>query len=128
MTKPESLSPRQRRFVAAMMTARTVTEAAEAAGVSERTGRQYLTQPAVKAALSQALDSALHLASRQSAAAMTDALATLQEIHQDPTNPAGSRVSAARAILEAAPKLREALDLAERVTELEKRIQRSSYL
>ncbi len=50
---------------------------------------------------------------------MGEALATLAEIHADPDAPAGSRVSAARAVLDAGPKLREAGDLAERLAELE---------
>lgn len=113
------LRPRQRRFVAAMLTARTVREAAAAVGVTERTGLKYLANPAVKRALGQALDDALGQATRQVVKAMTGALDTLEEIHQDLDAPAGSRVSAARAILDAGPKLREALDLAERVTALE---------
>lgn len=118
MTESE-LSPRQRRFVAAMLTARTVREAAAAVGVTERTGLKYLANPAVKRALGQALDDALGQATRQVVKAMTGALDTLEEIHQDPDAPTGARVSAARAILDAGPKLREALDLAERVTALE---------
>jgi transcriptional regulator with PAS, ATPase and Fis domain len=113
------LSPRQRRFVAAMLTARTVREAAATVGVTERTGLKYLANPAVKRALGQALDDALGQATRQVVKAMTGALETLKEIHQDPGAPTGARVSAARAILDAGPKLREALELAERVTALE---------
>jgi phage terminase small subunit len=121
VTKNE-LSPRQRRFVAAMLTARTVREAAESVGVSERTGLKYLADPKVKAALSAALDGALGDATRATVGAMREAVATLEAIHGDEAQPAGSRVAAARAILEAGPRLREALDLAARVADLEQRI------
>ena len=40
--------------------------------------------------------------------------------------PASSRVSAARAIMDTAPKLREALDLAERVTALERQLREAN--
>ena len=50
---------------------------------------------------------------------MVGAVETLEAIHQDPDAPTGARVSAARAILDAGPRLRDALDLAERVTKLE---------
>ena len=119
--KKNDLSPRQRRFVAAMLTARTVADAAQAVGVTERTGYKYLANPAVKRAFSAALDDAMAEATRRAVAAMTEALVTLEAIHQDGAAPAGARVSAARAILDAGPKLREALELAERVTALEKR-------
>jgi phage terminase small subunit len=55
MTKPDTLTRQQRRFVAALLTARTVAEAAQAVGVTERTGLRYLAHPAVKRALSEAL-------------------------------------------------------------------------
>jgi phage terminase small subunit len=113
------LSPRQRRFVAAMLTARTVREAAEAVGVTERTGLKYLANPTVKRALSHGLDQAMGQATREVVKAMTGALDTLREVHEDPESPTGARVSAARAILDAGPKLREALELAERVAALE---------
>jgi phage terminase small subunit len=116
------LTAKQRKFVSAMMTARTVGEAAKVAGISERTARRYLRNEAVRAALSQALDDALGSVTRQVVQKMTRALGTLEQVHADKLQPASARVSAARAILEAGPKLREAVDLAERVTRLEERL------
>lgn len=118
----DELSSRQRRFVAAMLTARTVADAADAAGVTERTGLRYLSEPAVKRALGRAMDQALGMVTRQVIDAMTSAVQTLEAIHQDDDNSPTARVSAARAILEAGPKLREAYDLADRVAMLEQQI------
>ena len=113
------LTMHQRRFVAALLSARTIEEAAHAAGVKRRTATRYLALDSVRAALAQALDQAEAQAVRVSVSAMTEAVGTLRAIHADKDAPTGARVSAARAILEAGPRLREILDLAERVTELE---------
>lgn len=118
----EELTGRKRRFVVAMVAAATVTEAAQVAGIGERTARRYLADPAVVRALHAALDGALGDASRRAVAAMSEAVATLEAIHRDAAQPAGVRVSAARAILDAGPRLREALDLAERLAALEEKL------
>ena len=118
----ESLNRRQRRFVAALLTSPTIEKAAKAAGIGEATAYRYLKQPAVKAELGQALDGALGQAARLAVDEMAAALETLKQIHQDRNAPASSRVSAARTILQAGPALREALDLAERVTALEQKL------
>ena len=116
------LNRRQRKFIAALLTAPTIEEAAKQAGIGERTAYRYLKHPEVKRALSQALDDAMGQATRRAVDAMTEALETLTAIHTDEDAPTGARVSAARSILDAGPKLREALELAERVTELEGRL------
>lgn len=120
--KKTDLSARQRKFVTAMLTARTVEGAAEVVGVTPRTAFRYLSDPAVKAALSSALDDALSQATTRAVAAMTEALETLTRIHRDGAAPAGARVSAARAILDAGPRLREAMDLASRIERLEQQM------
>lgn len=122
MRKSDALSTRQRRFVAAMLVSRTIEEAAHTVGVTKRTGLHYLANPAVRRALDQALDDALTQVAGQVVAAMSAALTTLEEIHGDGEAPTGARVSAARAILEGGPKLREALDLSQRLAELERLI------
>ena len=114
-----SLNRRQRKFAAALSVAPSVEAAATVAGISERTAYRYLQEPSVKALLSQALDNAQGQATRRVVGEMTAALDTLAGIHADTSAPASSRVSAARAILSAGPLLREALDLAQRVAELE---------
>ena len=119
MARSDALTARQRRFVGALLGSPTVRAAADAAGISERTGWRYIADAEVKRALSQALDSELAHATRRAVTAMTGALQTLEGIHKDPGAPTGARVSAARTILDVGPKLREALDLAERVARLE---------
>jgi len=107
-----------------MLTAPSV-EAAAAAGIGARTARRYLSSPAVKDALNHALDEALHQATTRAVAAMAEALDTLASIHADKGESAPARVSAARAILVAAPRLHEAMELAQRVAALEKKLEES---
>jgi phage terminase small subunit len=122
LAQNDAMSARQRRFVAAVVTTRTITEAAEVAKISRRTADRYLADPAVKAALTQALDALQRAVTAAVVGEMGEALATLAEIHADPEAPAGSRVAAARSILTAGPALREAGDLAERLALLEQQL------
>ena len=115
----DGLTPKKRRFVVAMLGATTMTAAAAAVGITERTARRYMADPNVKRALTAALDEATRQAATLAASAMADALDTLTTIHRDADAPTGSRVSAARAILETGPKLRGAADMGERIASLE---------
>lgn len=113
------LTVRQRKFVAALLTAPNVAAAAKEAGINERTGRRYLALDHVQAALGAAYDDTLKHASRRASAAMLDAVETLHDIVLDGGARDGARISAARAILEHGAKMREALDLVERIEALE---------
>jgi hypothetical protein len=115
----DGLTPRQRRFIEALLVNPTIDAAAAAVGISRRTGTRWMGRPAVRAALAAALDEALGVAVRVAVRSMPSAVATLHRIHTDPDVTPGARVSAARAILDAGPKLYEANDLAERVAALE---------
>ncbi len=122
MAKDE-LNTRQRHFIAAMMTAKTIRAAAVVVGVTERCARLWLALPIVKRALTEAQTETLGQATRQAVGAMTDALDTLTTLHKDDTVPPGARVSAARSVLEVGVKFSEVLDLAERVTTLEQKME-----
>lgn len=113
------LTAKQARLVAALMTSRTVGEAAARAGVSERTARRWCRLPAVRRALSEAQDETLKQATRRAVAAVTEAVGILQVIMSDPNASAAARVSAARCILDAAARLTETAELADRVSALE---------
>jgi len=113
------LATHKRRLVTALLTTQTVADAAKEAGVSLRTAQRYLRDPAVKRALSEALDNMLAGVTRQVVGEMTGAVHTLSEVHQDHELPAAARVAAARALLAGGPALREATELSERVAVLE---------
>jgi len=116
------MTPKQRRFVSAMLTSRTVAQAADLAQISRKTGERWLSDANVKAALTEAQSVALGGVTRQLVDAMSGAIGTLEAIHTDTAAPATARVSAARAILDSGLKYAELVDLAQRVTELEARI------
>jgi len=119
MAANDNLSARKRRFVAALLTEPTILDAARACGLSERTAHRYVRDPAVKAALSAALDDVLAGVTRQTVAAMGAAVRTLAAIHEAGDMPPAARVSAARSLLVGGPALREAFDLGARVAALE---------
>jgi len=117
----DELKPRQARFAAALLGARSVAEAAELVGVCERTGRRWAELPAVRDALQVAESEAMDAAVRRAVAGMSAAVDVLLEIARNPRSPVGARVSAARALLDAAPRLWEARELDARVAVLEVR-------
>lgn len=118
MTRNE-LSAKQQRFALAYASCRTVREAARQVGISEATAKRWLKQPAMQAYLrdlaSQQLEQVLgHL--RQAA---LQAVATLQQVMDDPAAPWPSKVSAANAVLSHLLKLTEQVDIEQRLAELE---------
>lgn len=117
----DELRPRQARFAVALLGARSVAEAAQLAGVSERTGRRWVELPAVRDALQVAESEAMDAAVRRAVAGMSAAVDVLLEIAGNSKLRAAVRVSAARALLDAAPRLWEARELDARVAVLEVR-------
>lgn len=114
-----ALTPRQARFCAALMTARSIDAAAQAANIARRTAFVYLANPAVKRRLAELGDDAIRHAARRAVAAIDAALDVLEAIAGDEATPAGARVAAARAILENAARLRTEAEIAERISALE---------
>ena len=119
MAENDGLTPKRRRFVAALMSSRTRAAAARVAGISEKTAERWVKDAAIKAALAEAQSGALTQVTRQLVDAMTKALETLESVHLDSDNAASARVSAARAILDGGLKYVELVDLTERVAKLE---------
>ena len=115
------LTTKQRRFINALLVSNTIRDAAQTSAIAERTAYRWLRSEPVRSALSDALDAALSQAAARCSGAMGTALEVLLDIAEDAAAPASARVSAARAILEGGPKLREHLDLSERVTALEQK-------
>lgn len=119
----DRLTARQRAFVAGLAAGLTPVDAGAAVGVSERTARRYMAEPKVRAAIRQAQDDALGDVTRKLNADSRRMLDVLLSIARDTETAAGVRVSACRAWLDVAFKARELLDLAERMGELERRLQ-----
>jgi len=113
------LTSKQAIYVEALASGKGLDDAAQAAGIVERTGRTWRGLPVVQVALRLARQARLADATSIATAMMSDALDTLKSVMLDTETPPGVRVSAARVVLESGVKFTETLDLAERVAKLE---------
>lgn len=119
---PDSLSTRQRRFVAALLQSSTIRDAAKAAHVGEATAWHYLASPQVRQEINRRTDGMITQASAGLLTEMAEARATLLEVMRNGKASDAARVSAAGKVLDAGMRLFELVALAERVTELERKI------
>ena len=114
------LTPKQEKTIAALMTTATVTDAAKAAGVGERTVYAWLAEPDFSAAYRAARRDAVQQATarlQQVSGAAAGALADLLDNSKAPI-----RLAAARAILEMAVKAVELDDLQQQLAALAERL------
>jgi len=118
-TLPENLTPKQARFLAALLTEPTVEEAARKATVAHTTAYRWLREAPFRATYRTARREAVLQATAQLQAATGKAVRTLVGVLDDPAALASAKVAAARTILEGAGKGVELEDLADRLTQLE---------
>lgn len=111
------LTTRQQKAIAALLSARNVAEAAQLAGVGERTLHTWLTQPEFRAAVRHAEGDMLDGAARRLLNLQDSAIDTLTEILT--SGRASDRRLAAQAVLDYLLKLRELRNLDDRLTALE---------
>lgn len=116
------MTPKQNKVLAALLTAPSKAAAAQAAGISPRTLRGYLSNPTFRQAYREAQSELLESAVCQSRQHLTGALSALADITADANAPPAARVSAARASVELALKLGEQNDIMARLDELERTI------
>lgn len=114
------MTPRKERALQALLVSRTRAEAAQAAGVSESTLRQYMKDPEFLERYKQAFGEMVADATRQAQQTLSPALSVLREIMEDRDEQASARITAARSVLEYSLKLCEQTDILEQLRELEK--------
>ena len=114
------MTPRKERTLLALLVSRTRAEAAQAAGVSESTLRQYMKDPEFLERYKQAFGEMVADATRQAQQTLSPALSVLKEIMEDRDEQASARITAARSVLEYSLKLCEQTDILEQLRELEK--------
>ena len=114
------MTPRKERALQALLVSRTRAEAAQAAGVSESTLRQYMKDPEFLERYKQAFGEMVADATRQAQQTLSPALSVLKEIMMDRDEQASARITAARSVLEYSLKLCEQTDILEQLRELEK--------
>lgn len=119
--KVPKLRSNQRRAVEAFLTGGSVSVAAVAAGVSERTIYTWRANADFKAAMQAASDEIIGETVQSLSGASRDAVCVLRAVmHKESANDA-IKVQAAKAILDSVLKLRELHGLEQRVRELEER-------
>lgn len=107
------------RILAALLTGRSIPEAARIAGVSERTISRRLADESFRAEYESRRRATLEGACNALKGALADAVDVLTEIMKNAETAPASRISAARSVLEYGVKLTELSDLAARVEALE---------
>lgn len=120
--KQDALTTRQAAYVAHRLAGLSQKTAAEKIGIATRTARTWETLPAVQAALRDGQDDLISEATATAAALLRPALIKLMALGDDIEAPATARVSALRAVADLALKLREVDDVAQRLADVERRL------
>jgi len=119
----ERLTAKQSKAVEKLLEGYSITAAARESGIARKTLQRWLDLNEFQAALRAGSDGAIHLAAVRLAAMVDASLTAIEEIIASPTTAgAAIRLRAADALLGHALKLRENVELSERVAELEKAI------
>lgn len=108
--------------MAALLSSDTQTEAAEKAGISERTLRGYLAEPEFSAEYYRRKRQLVSDATRQIQTSYQAAINALRGIVENEKSSESGRISAARALLEYGLKFTESHELMVRVEELENQV------
>jgi uncharacterized protein (UPF0147 family) len=117
----ENLTPQDTAAIAALLTSRTIEQAADQAGIGERTLRRWLSErDDFRQELRRQQRAAMAVVTARLQRAAEAALSTLEDIMGDTNAPPASRVTAARTILELAQERIDVDDLAEQFEELKR--------
>ena len=117
---PRKLGPKKEAAVVALLSQRSVEDAARVSGVSARTLYRWIQEPDFSAAYRSARRAAFSQSVARLQQMSTAAVSTLGKIMVDPNAPAASRVRAADSVLSQAAKAIELDDLEARISELER--------
>ncbi len=113
------MTPNEERALSALLTSKTKLEAAEKAGITDRTLRHYFENPEFCQRYREAFAGVVQDAVRQAQQLLDPALSTLRTVMEDEGIPAQARVNAAKIALDYAVRMTAQNDLAERLTALE---------
>ncbi|GFG47747.1 hypothetical protein ScFU97_10860 [Streptococcus canis] len=119
----KSLTPKQEKFMAAMVTSKTITEAAERAGIARVTAHKYLKDITFKRAFRRYRSELMQQTTALLQSASIEAVEVLREIALDKSISPYARQQSAQTILNAAYKAHELDDIVEMVEELEARFE-----
>ena len=119
MGDSRTLTPRQKRFVAALATSDSIRDAAAAVGIAESTAWRWLRDPEVKAEIRRRQDDVLAGVTSTLVQDMTEARLALRSVLRDKMASPAQRTAAARVLLDVGLRFFEALGVAERLAVLE---------
>lgn len=119
------LQPKQARAIGALLVTPNMETAARETGVSVRTLRRWMDDPAFAAALKRASSQALNMAIHRLNFMADKALSALEQVLDDPQTPAYARSRAAADILGAVVRLRSLQNEETRLAEIEERLHRA---
>lgn len=119
------LTTKQRRAIAALLTERTIGQAARVADVGERTLHTWLSDSDFRAALVIEEGEAIDAATRRLIALQDAAVDVFADILDNPKIKATTRLRAAQGVLDYLLKLRELRNLEQRLAELERKANES---
>ena len=115
----EKLSHKQERAIAALLVAHSITAAAQQIGVNENTLLRWLKDAAFEAAYKEARRAVVQQAIVRMQQLCSQVVTKIEEIIDDPTAPAISRVTAMKTVLEMSWKAIELEDIEQRLAALE---------
>lgn len=114
------MTPNEDRALSALLTSKTKLEAAEKAGITDRTMRRYFENPEFCQRYREAFAGVVQDATRRAQQLLEPALSTLQTVMEDEEIPAQARITAAKSIIDYSLKLTEQADILEQLRELER--------
>lgn len=114
------MTPNEERALSALLTSKTKLEAAEKAGITDRTMRRYFENPEFCQRYREAFAGVVQDATRRAQQLLEPALSTLQTVIEDEEIPAQARITAAKSIIDYSLKLTEQADILEQLRELER--------
>ena len=115
----QTLTPGQKRAIEALLSTKSVVEAAKAAGLGERTLYRYLSDPFFRLQLSAAEGELIDTATRRLLALQGAALDTFEDILKSEEASDTIKIRAAQNVVDNLLKLRELRNLETRLTALE---------
>jgi len=118
------LKPKQQAGILALLSNRTVEDAARAAKISSRTLYRWQEEPEFNAAYRKARRAAFGQSTARLQQASGAAVSTLLKVMIDSGTPASTKVRAADSVLGHAAKAMELEDIAARVAAIEQELQR----
>lgn len=114
------MTSNEERALSALLTSKTKLEAAEKAGITDRTMRRYFEKPEFCQRYREAFAGVVQDATRRAQQLLEPALSTLQTVMEDEEIPAQARITAAKSIIDYSLKLTEQADILEQLRELER--------